>query len=66
VQIAVTKQVGEILRATNAKNCCIRLIVRQRLQIVNVIRLMSRHGCKKRHQVQFEKILEIRHVNAYI
>ncbi|MDH3342010.1 MAG: hypothetical protein OEL84_12120 [Nitrosopumilus sp.] len=66
MQIAVTKQVGETLHATNAKNCYIKLIARQRHQIANAIRLTNRCGRKKRHQAQSEKILEIRHENAYI
>jgi len=53
------KQVGEILHVTNAKNHYIKLIARQRHQIANVIKLMKKHGYKKRPQVQSEKILEI-------
>ncbi|MDH5569734.1 MAG: hypothetical protein OEX98_08105 [Nitrosopumilus sp.] len=58
----VTRQVGEILHATNVKNCCIKRIARQRHQIANVTRLMNNRGYKKRHQVQSEKIR--RHGNS--
>jgi len=44
VQAVEIKQVGEILHATNVKSHYIKLIVKVKHLIVNVMKLMSRSG----------------------